>query len=405
MTVIYNGIELGILTLNEFVSESVYDESQTDYLYSRISINVTAIVNGQTEITEVAGPPTSYSIDYTNQDSHNKHIRTHLPEGLSDPGIATVETPDVNTTSHDHGMQLPGGPASGPGKMGLYADDNTRPKNFHLIKQPVKSVTSTIALRQFLTVPRRQLFVFTDDGDPAKSNLLLHSPEFGFHTDCKNGPIPKLFAINKALGDGSTFVINFQIETFINEQLHNPLFLYGRRKETMALARRYLLSNRFSMTHILDEDYFLNSAVEGKALFRTDLMYKDNFSPDDFRSFLFLPIPYKCIRTDIQVQGLPDGTGVRYSFVDREQRMQFPGGAKIGAARISAIHRQACAIESELFSDGVSAALSGYERLTGVRANRAIGKGDITMHEDKLDKLETEISDLKKAIATMKGKP
>jgi hypothetical protein len=402
MTVFYNGIELGILSLHDFASESVYDNSQTDYLYSKITINATAIVNGQTEIREIAGSPTSYSTSPDATDSLAGSIVFNSPDGI-EVSLEQASSNNVNIEKHNKGFQLPGGPG-GLTLKGIYAESNNNPRTFRLVKGPTASINSAITLRQFLSVPRRQLFVFSGDGDPAKDVVLLHSPGFGFHTDCKNGPIPKIFSINKSIGDAETFIINFQIVTYVNEQLPNELGeLYGN-DSYMRKTRKYLLSNRFSMVHAINDDSYLTVQVEGTAHFRTDLMYLDNFSPDEGRVNLFLPVPFGCVRSNIQVAGLPDGTGVRYSFVDSQQMVHFPIGAELRASKISCVHRQAVAIETDLFTDGISAALNSYERMTGIRANRKIGQGGVHFDaEEKVTNLENKIEELNAKIDALKG--
>jgi hypothetical protein len=119
-------------------------------------------------------------------------------------------------------------------------------------------------------------------------------------------------------------------------------------------------------------------ATQGTAIFRTDWVYanasnpdvaaQQGQSPDSIRPLLFRPIPQGFIREGIQVEAIPDVTGVKYQYVDRQVPVNFPAGPYVRAARITALHRQAVTCGN--IEDVVGGALGAYERVISIEANR-----------------------------------
>jgi hypothetical protein len=367
----YNGISLGVIGDFRLNYEVVTDDSQTDLLYTRVTVGCTAIVNGQAEVREVAGPPISYvdtgATDYRHPQAAADANR---PAGVPPPGAVDPFSPPFvgpfppNTDGpnrqlgafRDVGSEAAagGGPANFVTPAPAFASELRRVEV--LAAAAGSEVTSHRLVRKRLTDPRGKLFVFNGTGGTGE--LLLQSPAFNRHCDCKNGPVPTHFEVVQSHGDtGGTMIVQWGCVTYTHEQKRTD-------------AADPLLSNRFSMTHVLDEDSFLRVGVEGVAVFDAGVLHALARNPDQYRPNLLMPCPLGFVRENIKVEGLPDMTGVRYSFVDRQQHVNFPAGPFAGATRISAKHSQAVDCSDDFVEGALNAADRTLNRLWSVRAIR-----------------------------------
>lgn len=181
------------------------------------------------------------------------------------------------------------------------------------------------ALRHLLSQPQKTLRL--DMG--GRDNWLI-SPLPGsspvYVTDAAGtGPLPEVGSIIHNFGD-HTFLVQFRVTTCVSE---NPF----------RLTQTPLISHRWTRYLDTDEDYYATLTTEGEAIFRVDEILRIGAWPDQYRQDLFHPVPPNCQRGPIQVAALPDGSGVRYRFVDYEQPMNFnPSGYEANATRIEAYH-------------------------------------------------------------------
>lgn len=355
MRVIYNGIDLGVTETISFSVVPVYDDTGTDYLYSKVSMTVRAVVNGQVDIvTRKAGngPFLSYKLDNASTSITTSLTRTPgvlVTTGGGTGAVAEARSPDDLTPVTPSTTPFTTTPTGGSIKAGSGSLGG-------VTISPVTTSITHQAIRHRLSTPRGQLLVFTGDVQSSVNDLFLKSPVDGYVTDCKNGPSPKLLDVQYAYGNDITLSVVWSCETYINEGPLNSVPNTGA-----------LLSNRFAQRQIIDKNGYTTSFTAGVALFRTDFLYKLFQSPDNYRPVLFMPINPGCVREDIQVEGLPDVTGVSYSYRDRQIPVNFPAGPVIRAASISVYHRQA--ISSGALFGG---ALEAYERYMGLRANKHI---------------------------------
>lgn len=358
MQIVYGDISLGICSLKLFEEEAVYDKTGTDLLMTRYSIAVQAVVNGQVEVRSGLAP-TSYVDNGFTVNAYD-NAKTTKPSDVVVPPAPGDKPLDVNIGTFQEAVGVPvrAGSvdplsASAPSKMvatqqrfvsSVTPAANAVPLSYNIIAD---------RLRQ----PRLRLFVFTEDGD-AESLLLMSPVRWDYFCDAKNGPTPKLLSISAVHGDSQTFIVEWQVETFV------------AAVNADATAPPALLSNRFSCTHLVDGSGKLTIQVEGEARFRTDLLYKTGEGPDTFRVNLFQPIPRFFTREQIRVTPFPDETGVTYSYVDVEQPIRFAAGPYAGAMSIHVDHQQS-------LDTGVSLAGSAidlYRNYVGVKANEAMYK-------------------------------
>jgi hypothetical protein len=224
---------------------------------------------------------------------------------------------------------------------------------------PIISPSVTVnQLKSLLKQPRQPLIYATVDlNNAAKTVTLLRSPRqvpgaaaqpngqpTFFAVDSKNGPLPVGTPdIIENVGD-KTFLVRFEIETWLNEcdNLHPPGFNVGR----------VCLAHRWEDSHEIDEDFFTTRTVLGTAIFDAGwLKYLPNifpavnagqpWAPDDFRSTFFHPIQNGFQRRNIQVTATEDGLACNYSFQDEQMPYtlnntmniaNFQGAYRIGIA-------------------------------------------------------------------------
>lgn len=301
MKVIYGGLELKLVRVLLFDRQPVLDDTGTDYLFTKFTLHAVAVLNSQT---------TAYR-------------PFPVTEGMS------------------------------------YARDYSKPHNLPPYTQETPFFTNPTltdaTVRHWLTVPRRQLKIVAGDGE----TVLLNSPRPNRFCDSHNGPVCEVFSIQHSLGDARTFIVNFQVTTYVNEC------------EEAELRFGAMLSNRFEQWHELDEDYGLTVVTRGVAHFRTDLIFDPFFgfplaNPDNLRPFLMLPIPPGFKRLVRSVHGLADVSGIEYEFADVQQPYQFVTGDEVGATRVDAVYREAL-ISGQ---DPLGKALDAIERNTSYRWSR-----------------------------------
>lgn len=377
MRVIYNGIDLMPLETHNFDWEAVYDEHGVDYLYTRVSMAIRAVVNGTSSVVPVAnGPPVNYGFD------RDRVLRVNAPTFRSPTPQAPPNA--ANTLNADLGM-----------------DEQTRSTLRRIVLNPVSvfgpgfpntNEVTHEAIRHRLSTPRGQLYIFWGRGmetgipvvgtpnppgpQPFVARLFLESPEPSGrghrHCDCKNGPFPKILSVPQVYGDAETMMLDWAVETFVNEANENDV-----RQSGQAFAGEGLLSNRFAQTHTVDKEGYTTITTTGTAVFRTDFVFAsladgDLKNPDARRPFLFMPIPFGFTREIDYVRGREDATGVEYSYRDTQVHANFVAGPFTKSASITIAHTQSIAIETDLIADGIAA----YERIVSIKANRKFAKPD-----------------------------
>lgn len=368
MRIIYNGIDMSVLQdTYKYEMEPVFDDSGTDYLYTRHSIACQTLVNGQVDLfipKEVDGSLVGNgpAVTYTSSSMFGVSPRPTSTFGIGMVRSGTVSDPVTPIFPTRYPIV--------PTATGVATA--TREPLFIVTKAPNPAPSTMWVIRQRLSEPRGRLFVTTPlietmAGEavpgPSLTPMQLVSPDPASSSvcDCKNGPFPLVTSINQVYGDDKTFLVSFAIQTFVNEYIKNGL-----------VTTSALLSNRFSQTATTDDRGYTTITTVGKAIFRTDWLNTGTTTttPDVLRAELMLKIPLGFVRENIQVTGLPDGTGIGYKFDDRQVEINFPGGPLSKAAKISAVHRQAIVNNSDV----LSGALTAYERALGLAANKNIAK-------------------------------
>lgn len=196
-----------------------------------------------------------------------------------------------------------------------------------VMRRPVQGNRGTYAaasvrdLRTYMMQPRLPLQVrigpeFILESPPRKPGKIIPSI---FPCDAKGGPQPLAFNVINNYGAGRTIIATFEVETWINDFIN--------KDKTPAI-----LSNRWTMTHDIDEFHYTTRTIQGRAVFRKDLLVgpinvvpadaaagSPAAYPDDFRAKLFHPIPNNYKRVSVNVTQPGDGTILDYRITDVEQ--------------------------------------------------------------------------------------
>lgn len=220
-TLVYNGVSIDWIKTNKFEQEAVRDESDTDLIYSHITIGVTGVLNSC--------------------------IQGDSPW--------------------------------------TWMDEN----------------------RSLLLEPRGKLY-FNCDGEE-----LIQSPPVGFEYDAKLGPKPKICNITKM--DGSTFMIYYEIETWlvdcvISEGQPHPI-----------------LNNRWEVTTNIDSDYYATRTINGILVFNGYYIDQQAGNALDYAEHegLIVPkIPDGWKREQINTRLSSDGLKLNYTIIDKEQHFAIP---------------------------------------------------------------------------------
>jgi hypothetical protein len=176
-----------------------------------------------------------------------------------------------------------------------------------------------VALRRVLTEPRRRLVVISGDDVvlDTSQDYVAGEPSSEFvGMDANNGPKVLRFSVIKALGD-RTFLVHFVVEACVKE--------CGKNKDS---DQTFLLSNRFSTTHDVDENHYTTITYSGVSIFRTDLLDSWEREPDSFRRILFPSCPKGFQRKNVHVEAVPSRNALVWTVVDREMPYYLGEGKK-----------------------------------------------------------------------------
>ena len=187
------------------------------------------------------------------------------------------------------------------------------------LQDGTKSSIKDATWRKILSTPRKRL-TLTDDLSTASApvgTILISpsevpdSPGTFFSCDAKGGPYPKLAPTIVEMHGAKTWLVHYQVETFINEM-----------NASTALPK-VVLGHRWQMTEDVDEDYYATRTVTGEVVFNMAMLVNLGTHPDDYRRDFFHPIPNMFKRDAIKVTASSDGTRIYYSFIDRQKPIQI----------------------------------------------------------------------------------
>jgi hypothetical protein len=301
MRLSYDGIEFKILKVENYSSTAIFDSmASLDYLYDEVKLDVVCILNqdvtDKREFPKPSLPPGTTIIQGINQIPGSQHRPFN----------------GLQVLGQYEKTELPAGAVNGPDGL---ANGDRGP------------AATLVELLRRLAQPRRVLRVWMDSnpnpqvvGEAAEEIVLL-SPLPGYSEDPCGGPVCT-YKQPIPIGGNSTVALRLQFET------HIPACT-GKDAPIM-------LSNRWSFTVGAENDFAIHQ-IEGEARFRMDLLHKQGFTADQFRNQFLHPIPVGFRRESPTVTLLPTGDGVKYTLVDRQMPLNFPGGIPFACNKIEIV--------------------------------------------------------------------
>jgi hypothetical protein len=184
-------------------------------------------------------------------------------------------------------------------------------------------------LRSILNLPRQQLVVRDDNGNP-----ILITPAAGTVADTRGGPFPK--ATIHPSGP-NCWLIDFEVETYwtvCNAQGTAP----------------DIVSHRFSTTIRYDKDIYASREVTGTLR----ISKQNDISPDFFRDAVVPELPFGFVRENMSYTVEESGDALKYSFTDRQVNTTPP---------VLADGSQATDIRGS-YSEGTTDGVTFYSQLT-----------------------------------------
>lgn len=188
------------------------------------------------------------------------------------------------------------------------------------------------AIRQRLMEPQKKLYIWWDsDLEPNASDprqYWVEAPSEAAPCDPINGPLPAQdVSVTATLGQARTWRVRFAVEFATLDAG------WGGQKTT------WLLSNRWTAAITADEQFLETRTITGEAVFRSDMLRKFGWIPDDFRSYLVPPVSGRSRRYIDEIAVMPDGFTVRYKIRDVEMPLAqldvptLPSGNVVSGAK------------------------------------------------------------------------
>jgi hypothetical protein len=139
--------------------------------------------------------------------------------------------------------------------------------------------------------------------------------------DATGGPTPVAFNVEQIVGTKSvvaTYRIRFALNECVARRDHE---LSTGGSSGLPLPPPILLSHVWDMEETLDEQALSTRVITGEAIFRRDFLERHlpKLTPDDFRSYLYHPIPDYFQRLPVRVKVTRDGQGIQYQLTDVER--------------------------------------------------------------------------------------
>jgi len=192
-------------------------------------------------------------------------------------------------------------------------------ENGYNVEAPAKQVPNQ---REYWLTPRRRL-QYTVDGhkiiDSPWHSQLAGQVASGNSRDENNGPKPIRFDVIK-LDGGKTFIVEWEVETWINECDAKYVFPSSGIRKPKADP---VLSNRWEMKENIGTDYLSTRTITG-VLVMSGIMNSPNVSPDSFRNVIFPPLPDGWKRESIDVTVAKDNLRLTYTVIDKQLHIPMP---------------------------------------------------------------------------------
>jgi hypothetical protein len=201
-----------------------------------------------------------------------------------------------------------------------YDAKNIRANNVPFKNNKSFAGSTDIALREYLSQPRRKLIVKYGDA-AAEFPTFLESPRRGpsgdVPTDAKGGPFCDVMSIKEHFGT-KTWLMHLRFRTYV----------------ACGDSPSPILSHRFRKTVDIDQDYYTTIITEGEVVFDVGRLWDAEQSPDFYRSQFFTAPPGNFKREHINVDISSDNSTAKYTVIDRSQAFNL--GTSSPATRVEA---------------------------------------------------------------------
>jgi len=286
MFIQYGTVVMEFIDTNEVKKEQVLTSDNTDYVYTKWTIDVNCLF-------APASHTTNYSGDFaTGGAAHVKEPGNVNPFGVGQPSTGGA-LPNLTDRSIRHYLFQ-------PRRLLTIWSDFEGEEPFLILQSP--------------WIP----------GDPlAREGTRCSSPDVDL-PDELNGPFVEACDVVECKGVRSWWV-RIRIITYVNECGGQ----FSKNSPNPISAHRW---KRWVNT---DEDYFTALITEGEVVFRPAVMITTNSWPDQYRANFFPPIDPTMRRDKIEVMPSSDGTRVNYRVTDQE--LAFSIGQKCPATRIECL--------------------------------------------------------------------
>lgn len=276
----YNGVNLELVSLDHVERTGVYSTDGMDLLFVHWIIGATCVFSpGGYPVGTAA---TSLSTDTT---------AAVVPSSLTAAGINLHGTNTVVPAfTQEANVVGSFGPAAGG----------------------VNAIQTDAELKNRLYIPRKKLFIWGFDDQTGFRTIWLESPKGSLACDINGGPKPLALDVVSATGEGLTFGVHFQIETW--------------QSPCPSKADRLLLSHRWQMQHTHDTNNYLTRIIDGEAVFNQAFIQSTGAQPDLIRNQLYHPIPLGFQRTLGPITQSSDGATIRYQILDTDTTITFDPG-------------------------------------------------------------------------------
>jgi hypothetical protein len=298
----YNGVVLDVVEQTRHDRRNVYSEDGVDLLYVEYVLGFLCTY-------APGGRPVMPSVQHLSDDTKARisplgldrtaQVLRDQPRGRNPGDVESVdETPTM--------------------------EDADTPRHLH------KSGPETDAeLRDRLMTPRKPFFLYAYHRETGERFVWVRAPRNGFTVDSANGPTPLACDVVAAAGEPHSVTIHFQIRLAVSP--------------CPVGSDRLILSHRWEMSHMADEDHYLSRVVEGRIIFHPGVREVVQFNPELLRAQLLHPIPLGMQRSAPRVTLSSDGLTLRYTIIDTDPKVVFSPGDS-GATRIDIVERHALTV-------------------------------------------------------------
>lgn len=291
---VYGGVALSMISTQSIEHEPQYSDDESDYLRTKITVNVVALVNA-------ALSPSYYGESATATMARIRHLLL-MPRR---PLIFAVgnEILLASPTGNAGVLRLAAPVGVADVAIQVVSSDGVPGTPFTLvIDQEMMTVTGVSG--GTLTVERGVIGVATlhASGSPALWT-------FGDGRDVNNGPRPNRCTIKQIVGS-TTFIVEYSVSTWLIECPNSG-------------APNYV-SHRFQDEAVIDDRFFTTRTRTGKIIARADLLT----NADSLRGIAAYGTLLPGFRRERSQYLLSEnGLELRYTFVDREVYLQAPAPA------------------------------------------------------------------------------